>query len=182
MLAGDPADESTYFAGLPQEPGQSDRQHGQHRLRPSGNLWIATDGQPSAIKVNDGVFGVPTDGPERGHVKQLLSSVTGSEVASLVVGAQTQSMFVSIQHPGEGGSLDCADQPLADGQCRSAQRDRGQPGGWRTARRLEWPGTAMQLTGQRLRVGRGTRLRRRRPGRGGPGGLQLHSGRYRPTA
>ena len=57
----------------------------------SGNLWIATDGQPSAIRVNDGVFGVPTEGPERGHVKQLLSSVVGSEVASLVLDCRVQS-------------------------------------------------------------------------------------------
>ena len=71
----------------------------------SGNLWIATDGQPSAIKVNDGVFGVPTAGRERGHVKQILSAVVGSEVASLAVDSPSQSMFVSIQHPGEGGTL-----------------------------------------------------------------------------
>jgi secreted PhoX family phosphatase len=72
---------------------------------PSGNLWIATDGQPSALKVNDGVFAVPTQGPERGHVKQLLSGVPGCEVASLVFDAQATSLFVSIQHPGAGGSL-----------------------------------------------------------------------------
>jgi secreted PhoX family phosphatase len=105
LLAGDPADESTYFAGFPRSQVSPIACMDNIAFDPSGNLWIATDGQPSAIKVNDGVFGVPTEGPERGHVKQLLSAVTGSEVSSLVVGAQTQSMFVSIQHPGEGGSL-----------------------------------------------------------------------------
>ena len=105
MLAGDPADPSTYFAGFPKDQVSPIATMDNIAFDDSGNLWIATDGQPSAIKVNDGVFGVPTDGPERGHVKQILSAVVGSEVASLAVDSPSQSMFVSIQHPGEGGTL-----------------------------------------------------------------------------
>jgi secreted PhoX family phosphatase len=105
MLAGDPKDPSTYFAGFPKDQVSPIASMDNIAFDASGNLWIATDGQPSALKVNDGVFGVPTQGPERGHVKQLLSAVPGAEVASLVVDSPTQSMFVTIQHPGEGGSL-----------------------------------------------------------------------------
>jgi secreted PhoX family phosphatase len=105
MLAGDPADASTYFAGFPKDQVSPIASMDNIAFDDSGNLWIATDGQPSAIKVNDGVFGVPTAGPERGHVKQILSAVVGSVVASLAVDSPSQSMFVSIQHPGEGGTL-----------------------------------------------------------------------------
>jgi hypothetical protein len=54
--------------------------------------------------MNDGVFVVPVEGPERGHVRQFLSGVPGSEVASLALTPDDEAMFVSIQHPGEGSS------------------------------------------------------------------------------
>ena len=50
-------------------------------------------------------FGVPTAGAERGRAMQIMSSVVGSEVASLFVDSPTRSLFASIQHPGEGGTL-----------------------------------------------------------------------------
>jgi uncharacterized protein len=105
MLAGDPADEGTYFAGFPKDQVSPIACMDNIAFDSRGNLWIATDGQPSALKVNDGVFGVPTQGPERGRVMQLLSAVNGSEVASLVFDPLSEALFVSIQHPGEGGSL-----------------------------------------------------------------------------
>jgi secreted PhoX family phosphatase len=55
------------------------------------------------LEINDGIYGVPTDGPERGRVRQLLSACTGAEVASLAMNADDTALFVSIQHPGEGG-------------------------------------------------------------------------------
>jgi secreted PhoX family phosphatase len=105
MLAGDPTDPSTYFAGFPKDQVSPIANMDNIAFDASGNLWIATDGQPSVLKVNDGVFGVPTQGPERGHVKQLMSSVGGSEVASLAVDSDARALFASIQHPGEGGTL-----------------------------------------------------------------------------
>ncbi len=42
-----------------------------------GNLWVSTDGQPSAIAKNDGLFKVPVAGPERGRVQQFLAVPTG---------------------------------------------------------------------------------------------------------
>jgi uncharacterized protein len=68
-----------------------------------GNLWIATDGQPGILNANDGIYAVPTDGVERGNVRQLFSAVPGAETASLVFNPDETALFVTIQHPGEGG-------------------------------------------------------------------------------
>ena len=44
-----------------------------------GNLWIVTDGnQPDDN--NDGCFVCPTEGPERGQVRQFMSGPVGAEV------------------------------------------------------------------------------------------------------
>jgi secreted PhoX family phosphatase len=69
-----------------------------------GNLWIATDGQPGTIGINDGIYAVPTEGSERGFVRQLFSGVAGAEAASLVFNTDDTALFVTIQHPGEGGA------------------------------------------------------------------------------
>jgi len=68
-----------------------------------GNLWIATDGQPGVIGGNDGIYAVPTDGTERGFIRQLCSTVVGAESASLVFNPDDTTLFVTVQHPGEGG-------------------------------------------------------------------------------
>ena len=49
---------------------------------------------------------MPVDGPQRGRVMQLLSGVTGAEVASLAFNTDDTALFASIQHPGEGGTLE----------------------------------------------------------------------------
>ena len=69
-----------------------------------GNLWISTDGQPSAIKVSDGLFKVPVEGPERGHVQQFLAVPSGAETCGPVVRDRDDSVFVAVQHPGEDGT------------------------------------------------------------------------------
>ena len=106
MLCGDPAvaAEGTFFAGWTGgvSPISSpdnitfDRQ---------GNLWIATDGQINTFRRNDGVYVVPTAGPQRGFVRQLLSGVPGGEVASLALSSDDRFLFASIQHPAEGSTL-----------------------------------------------------------------------------
>jgi secreted PhoX family phosphatase len=106
LLAGPTTDETRFFAGFPKEEVSPIAAPDNIAFDTRGNLWIATDGQPSAIKVNDSIHGVATEGPERGKVKQLLSGPVGSEVASLVLNTDDTALFASIQHPGEGGKLD----------------------------------------------------------------------------
>lgn len=69
-----------------------------------GNLWVSTDGQPSAIKKNDGLFKVPVAGPERGRVQQFLAVPTDAETCGPVIHDRDGSVFVAVQHPGEDGS------------------------------------------------------------------------------
>ena len=70
-----------------------------------GNLWIATDGQPGSIGQNDTLQACPTTGPDRGRVKRFLTAPAGAEVTGPVFTPASTSLFVSIQHPGEDGSL-----------------------------------------------------------------------------
>ena len=105
ILCGDGTNEAhgTFFAGY--DPTKVSKLANPDNITfdSKGNLWIATDGQPGVLNINDGVFAVPTDGDERGRVRQLFSSVVGAEVSSLVFNPDDTTMFISIQHPGEGG-------------------------------------------------------------------------------
>jgi hypothetical protein len=104
LLAGDPADESTYFAGFPKEQVSPISSPDNITFDLDGNLWISTDGQPRTLQVNDGLFAVPVDGPERGYLRQFFSGVPGSEVSGPVFTPDNTTLFLEIQHPGEGGT------------------------------------------------------------------------------
>ena len=96
--------EATYFAGF--DPSQVSPISSPDNITfdRKGNLWIATDGQPTTFGMNDGVFAVPVEGEQRGFLRQFLSGVPGGEVASLHFGALDEALFVTIQHPGEPGT------------------------------------------------------------------------------
>lgn len=105
ILCGDPKNTShgTFFAGY--DPSQVSALACPDNIAfdNKGNLWIATDGQPGTLDINDGIYAVPTEGTDRGYVRQLMSSVPGAEAASLVFNSDDSALFVSVQHPGEGG-------------------------------------------------------------------------------
>lgn len=110
MLCGDPAiaSHATYFAGF--DPSKVSKLSCPDNLDfdQDGNLWIATDGMPNTsgfTGLNDGIFAVPVEGADRGHVRQFLSGVPGCEVASLVHSTDQRTLFATIQHPGEGAGL-----------------------------------------------------------------------------
>jgi secreted PhoX family phosphatase len=117
MICGDPAkDKGTYFAGFDQSLVSPISSPDNITFDNRGNLWIATDGQPSSFKKNDGVFAVPVSGPERGYNRQFLSGVPGGECASLIFSDNNDTLFVSIQHPGEGTTLENASSRFPDGK------------------------------------------------------------------
>ncbi|MBL8267331.1 MAG: PhoX family phosphatase [Steroidobacter sp.] len=69
----------------------------------AGNLWIVTDGaQPDGS--NDGCWVTPTVGPNRGRLQQFMSGPTGCEVCGCQFSPDDETLFISIQHPGAGGS------------------------------------------------------------------------------
>ena len=80
-----------------------------------GNLWIATDGQTGTFGKNDGIYAVPVEGSDRGFLRQFLSGVVGCETASLEFSADNETLFVSIQHPGEGSGLQASSSTFPDG-------------------------------------------------------------------
>jgi hypothetical protein len=71
-----------------------------------GNLWISTDGAPSGIGYNDGLFKVTLDGAERGKVEQFLSVPRDAETCGPVIHDDERMVFVSVQHPGEEGTFE----------------------------------------------------------------------------
>jgi secreted PhoX family phosphatase len=79
-----------------------------------GNLWIVTDGnQPGGF--NDGCFACPTQGPERGHVRQFMSGPVGAEVCGCEFTADGSTLFLTLQHPGEAGSATSPQSHWPDG-------------------------------------------------------------------
>jgi len=99
IVCGDPADPSTYFAGYDKTKVSPISCPDNVAFDSAGNLWIATDG--NALAANDGLFAVPLEGPERGHLKQFLTVPRGAETCGPFVTGDDRSVFVSVQHPGE---------------------------------------------------------------------------------
>jgi secreted PhoX family phosphatase len=106
LKPGSLAATDTYFGGYP-NPAELSPIHCPDNLGfdPQGRLWIVTDtdgrGHP-----NNGCFVVPTSGPQRGLAKQLASGPTGCEVCGCEFTPDGRTLFLSIQHPGEGGTLE----------------------------------------------------------------------------
>ncbi|MFD0316220.1 PhoX family protein [Streptomyces flavalbus] len=104
LVAGDPADPSTYFAGFPKDQVSPISCPDNVAFDPHGNLWISTDG--NALGTHDGLFGVATRGDRRGELKQFLTMPNGAETCGPIV--QDRRVLVAVQHPGEidGATVD----------------------------------------------------------------------------
>ena len=113
-----PGRPDTYFAGFPKDQVSPIGSPDNITFDNDGNLWIATDGQPDALGVNDGLYAVPVDGSERGHVRMFATVPRGAEATGPAFSPDGTTFFAAIQHPGEGGSIA---QPL------STWPDRAQP-------------------------------------------------------
>lgn len=106
LLCGDPAGISqTYFAGYPKELVSPISCPDNVAFDGEGNLWISTDGAPSTIRKNDGLFKVPLEGPERGRVQQFLSVPRDAETCGPIIRDDEGMVFVAVQHPGEDGTF-----------------------------------------------------------------------------
>ncbi|HEX5138313.1 MAG TPA: PhoX family phosphatase [Planctomycetota bacterium] len=115
LVCGDPGDPSTYFAGFPKGKVSPISTPDNVAFDRAGNLWIATDGQRGSIGNNDGIFVVPTAGPERGRVRQFLSAPEGAEVCGPAFTSDGRTFFAAIQHPGEGGTVEKPSSRWPDG-------------------------------------------------------------------
>jgi len=97
LVAGDPEDPATYFAGFPKDDVSPISCPDNVAFDPHGNLWISTDG--SQLGSHDGLFGVATRGSRRGELKQFLTVPKGAETCGPIV--QDRRVLVAVQHPGE---------------------------------------------------------------------------------
>ncbi|NBM19872.1 PhoX family phosphatase [Streptomyces sp. GC420] len=97
LVAGDPNDPATYFAGYPKDKVSPISCPDNVAFDPHGNLWISTDG--NALGSHDGLFGVATQGERRGELKQFLTVPKGAETCGPII--QDRRVLVAVQHPGE---------------------------------------------------------------------------------
>jgi len=107
LVCGDPEAQETYFAGYDKSKVSPISCPDNVTFDSTGNLWIATDG--NVLGSNDGIFRVPVEGPERGHVQQFLTVPRGAEACGPLVTAADQSLFFAVQHPGEDGTFAAQD-------------------------------------------------------------------------
>lgn len=97
LVAGDPNDPATYFAGFPKDQVSQISCPDNVAFDPHGNLWISTDG--AQLGSHDGLFGVATRGDRRGELKQFLTVPKGAETCGPII--QDRRVLVAVQHPGE---------------------------------------------------------------------------------
>ena len=129
LLAGDPAEEGlasvviagrlapavAYYAGRSDSQGLSAFANPDNLgFDPAGNLWIVTDGtQPDDN--NNGCFVCPTEGPDRGFVRQFMSGPVGAEIAGATFSPDGQTLFLNVQHPGSGSTIEEPNSHWPDG-------------------------------------------------------------------
>ncbi len=132
LLCGDPEDASvqTYFAGW-DGPVAPISCPDNVAFDSDGNLWISTDGAPGTIAKADGLFKVPLEGDERGHVQQFLAVPRDAETCGPVVHDTDDSVFVAVQHPGEEGTWTAQRSYFPDYVAAGQKPDRGD---WRGPR------------------------------------------------
>ncbi|MFF7314475.1 alkaline phosphatase PhoX [Streptomyces sp. NPDC008137] len=113
LVAGDPDDPATYFAGFPKDGVSPISCPDNVAFDPYGNLWLSTDG--AQLGSHDGLFGVATRGERRGELKQFLTVPKGAETCGPII--QDRRVLVSVQHPGEidGASVEKPASTWPDG-------------------------------------------------------------------
>ncbi|MFN3855291.1 MAG: PhoX family protein [Phreatobacter sp.] len=70
-----------------------------------GRLWISTDGNtPARTGRNDGLWAVDTAGPARSTSRLFFKCPYGAELCGPEFTPDGQTLFLAVQHPGEGGA------------------------------------------------------------------------------
>lgn len=115
IVCGDPEDASSYFAGYDKSRVMPVATPDNLAFDEHGNLWIATDGQPSSLDINDGLHAVPMHGKYRGALKSFATVPLGAECCGPFITPDQKTVFIAPQHPGEGGSVAEPESTWPDG-------------------------------------------------------------------
>ncbi|QDU99182.1 PhoX family protein [Lignipirellula cremea] len=72
----------------------------------NGRIWIATDGADKAAGFADGLYACDTHGPHKGQPRLFFTAPIGSEVCGPCFTPDGSTLFLAVQHPGEGSVFD----------------------------------------------------------------------------
>jgi secreted PhoX family phosphatase len=100
LVCGDPNDPSTYFAGFDKSKVSPITSPDNITFDSDGNLWLASDSS-RALNANDGLYAMPLEGSERGHLRAFLTVPIGAETCGPLITKDQKTVFVAVQHPGE---------------------------------------------------------------------------------
>jgi uncharacterized protein len=73
---------------------------------PKGRIWISTDGQDDMAGFNDSLYGACVSGPQRGVTRAFFNGPRGCEICGPEFTPDGRTLFLSIQHPGDGSSYE----------------------------------------------------------------------------
>jgi uncharacterized protein len=107
LLAGNPADPShgARYGGPVSENGWLAAPDNV-AFDAKGRIWIATDGQGQWAGFNDSLYAADLSGPDRGLTRAFFTSPRSSEICGPAFTPDGRTLFLSIQHPGEGSTFD----------------------------------------------------------------------------
>jgi secreted PhoX family phosphatase len=107
IVAGDPskAEQKARYANAPSANGWVCAPDNV-AFDPKGRVWISTDGQEDMAGFNDSLYCAPTSGPSRGATRCFFTAPDGAEVCGPEFTPDGKTLFLSIQHPGEGSTFD----------------------------------------------------------------------------
>ncbi|WP_298322918.1 PhoX family phosphatase [Haloactinopolyspora sp.] len=102
LIAGDPSDPETYYDGFDKSQVSQISCPDNVAFDPSGRLWLSTDGMPGASGVHDGMFVMPIEGADKGHLRRFLSVPIGAECCGPFITPDGRTALMAVQHPGDG--------------------------------------------------------------------------------
>jgi secreted PhoX family phosphatase len=107
IIAGDPSkpEQGARYANAPSVNGWIAAPDNL-AFDPKGRIWISTDGQDDAAGFNDSLYCATTSGPARGATRCFFTSPVGSEVCGPEFTPDGKTLFIAVQHPGDGSTFD----------------------------------------------------------------------------